>query len=158
MIVMIMVHNDLRKKPEALTTALDASPGYSLRRAQLSTYREYDSFLAKFDIRPSQFAVLVLIRSNPGLRQSAVATALGIQKANFVAVIDRLEARRPTERRSLHGDRRSSALYLTRSGETLCERLQAAHAKLEAKLASRLGIRGRKQFLEILHEFASLEP
>src|SRR3954466_9433279 len=129
MIVMIMVRNHVTKTPEKTiaTAALDGSLGYSLRRAQLSTYREYDSFMARFDIRPAQFAVLTLIRSNPGSSQSAVSTALGIQKANFVAVIDRLESRGLTERRKLRGDRRSSALYLTRSGELFCEKLEAAH-------------------------------
>ena len=159
MIIMIMVHNHLPKAPETIATAaLDGSLGYSLRRAQLSTYREYDLFMARFDIRPAQFAVLTLIRSNPGSSQSAISTALGIQKANFVAVIDRLESRGLTERRKLRGDRRSSALYLTRSGELFCEKLQAAHAKLEAHLASRLGVRRSRQFLKLLHEFASLEP
>src|ERR1022692_4943050 len=107
MIIMIMVHNHLPIAPETIATvALDSSLGYSLRRAQLSTYREYDSFMAKFDIRPSQFAVLALIRSNPGSSQSAISTALGIQNANFVAVVDRLESRGLTERRKLRGDRR----------------------------------------------------
>jgi DNA-binding MarR family transcriptional regulator len=54
--------------------------------------------MSPFDIRPSQFAVLVLIRSNPGLIQSAICTALGIQKTNFVALLDKLEARGITER------------------------------------------------------------
>jgi len=159
MIILIMVHNHLPKAAEMIATAaLDGSLGYSLRRAQLSTYREYDSFMARFDIRPSQFAVLTLIRSNPGSSQSAISTALGIQKANFVAVIDRLKSRGLTERRKLRGDRRSSALYLTRRGELFCEKLQAAHAKLEAHLASRLGVRRSRQFLKLLREFASLEP
>ena len=159
MIIMIMVHNHLPEGPEMIaTTALDGSLGYSLRRAQLSTYREYDSFMARFDIRPSQFAVLTLIRSNPGSSQSAISTALGIQKANFVAVIARLKSRGLTERRKLRGDGRSSALYLTRSGELFCEKLQAAHAKMEAHLASRLGVRRSRQFLKLLREFASPEP
>jgi DNA-binding MarR family transcriptional regulator len=156
---MIMVHNHLPKASREIATAtLDVSLGYSLRRAQLSTYREYDSFMARFVIRPSQFAVLTLIRANPGSSQSSISAALGIQKANFVDVIDRLESRGPTERRKLRGDRPSSALYLTRSGELFCEKLQAAHAKLEARLAFRLGVRRTRQFLRLLHEFASLEP
>ena len=156
---MIMDHNYPPKGRRTIATAaLYTSLGYSLRRAQLSTYREYDSFMARFDIRPSQFAVLSLIESNPGSSQSAISTALGIQKANFVAVIDRLESRGLTERRKLRGDRRSSALYLTRSGELFCNKLQAAHAKLEAQLTSRLGVRRSRRFLKLLHKFASLEP
>ncbi len=140
---------------ETLGTAeLDVSLGYSLRRAQLSTYLEYDSVMAKFEIRPSQYAVIVLIRSNPGASQSAISGALGIQKANFVAVLDRLEARGLIERRKLRTDKRASALYLTRTGEAFCEKLQAAHADLESRLAERLGVRRSRQFLKMLHEFA----
>jgi DNA-binding MarR family transcriptional regulator len=137
------------------TTSLDASLGYSLRRAQLSTYRDFGLFMDKFSIRPSQFAALVLIRSNPGLTQAAVSIALGIQKANFVAVLDRLEERRLTERRKVGGDRRSSALYLTREGEVFVKKMEAGHAALEAKLTSRLGERRSEQLLALLHEFSA---
>jgi DNA-binding MarR family transcriptional regulator len=137
------------------TTALDCSIGYSLRRAQLSTYPAFASLIDKFDIRPSQYAVLVLIRENPGLSQSAVSLTLGIQKANFVAVMDRLEERGLTERRKVGGDRRSSALFLTRTGETFIRKLENRHAQLEQDLASRLGVRRSRQFLQMLHEFAS---
>lgn len=149
-----------RQNPEmpAVTAALDISIGYSLRRAQMSTYQEYDSSMAKFNIRPSQYAVLVLIRANPGLSQSAVSATLGIQKANFVAVIDRLESRGLTERRKLRGDRRSSALHLTEKGERFCGKLEASHAELEARLSSRLGPRRTAQFLKMLHDFSLREP
>lgn len=142
-------------KPAAVlkTDALEGSLGYTLRRAQLSTYREFDESMAKFDIRPSQYAVLVLIRSNPGVSQSAVGAALGIQKTNFVGVIDRLEKRGLTERRKTPGDRRSSALYLTRAGERFCERMEAAHAVHEERLAERLGPKRTKQFMELLYDF-----
>jgi hypothetical protein len=119
---MIMVHNHLPKAQETIATAaLDGSLGYSLRRAQLSTYREYDSFMARFDIRPSQFAVLTLIRSNPGSPQSAISTALGIQKANFVSVIDRLESRGPD--RTAQAPRRSSIVGFVPGAQrrTVCE-------------------------------------
>ena len=114
------VVKEKRAKIIPTTNSLDSSLGYSLRRAQLSTYRDFTSFMDKLEVRPSQFAVLVLIRSNPGLTQAAVSETLGIQKANFVALLDRLEERGLAERRKVGGDRRSSALYLTR-GRSLCQ-------------------------------------
>ena len=137
------------------TAALDCSVAYSLRRAQLSTYQDFLLAMEKYDIRPSQYAVLVLIRSNPGLTQSAVSVTLGIQKANFVSVMDRLEERGFTERRKVSGDRRSSAIFLTRAGEVFVKKLEASHAQLEAKLALRLGTRRNQQLLDMLHEFAT---
>lgn len=109
----------------------------------------------KFDIKPSQYAVLVLVRANAGVTQSALSLALGIQKANFVSVIDRLEERGLIERRKVDGDRRSSALYLTRAGEVFVRKIVAAHSQHDAKLALRLGARRTRLMLQLLHEFTS---
>lgn len=142
-----------RSKTKLDISSLDVSLGYSLRRAQLSTFEGFLESAGKFDVRPSQYAVLVLIRSNPGLTQSAVSDALGIQKANFVALLDKLEARGLTERRRSGGDRRSSALHLTVEGEAFVKKLEAAHRAGEKKLAMRLGKVRSAQMLEMLHEF-----
>jgi len=136
------------------TDALDKSLGYSLRRAQYSTYDSFSLAMEPFDIRPSQFAVLVLIRSNPGLTQSAICSALGIQKTNFVALLDKLETRDLTVRRKVGGDRRSSALHLTPAGEDFVAAMEAAHDQMERKLSKRLGAKRTRELLAMLHEFA----
>ena len=148
------VKKPARTPPQVKTIALDKSLGYSLRRAQFSTYGAFTEAMEKFDIRPSQFTVLVLIRTNPGLTQSAICTELGIQKTNFVALLDKLEARGLTERRKTGGDRRSSALYLTPEGEVAVVAMQAAHDAMEKKLAERLGSKRTRALLDMLHEFA----
>ena len=138
--------------------ALDKSVGYSLRRAQLSTYDLFSAAMEAFDVRPSQFAVLVLIRSNPGLTQSSICSALGIQKTNFVSLLDKLEDRGLTIRRKVGGDRRSSALHLTPVGETFVAAMEAAHDSMEKKLAKRLGATGTRELVATLHEFATRGP
>jgi DNA-binding MarR family transcriptional regulator len=137
------------------TDALDNSVGYTLRRAQLSTYELFSSTMDAFDVRPSQFAVLVLIRSNPGLTQSSICSALGIQKTNFVALLDKLEDRGLTVRRKVGGDRRSSALHLTPAGETFVAEMEAAHDAMEKKLSKRLGAAQTRDLLVALNEFAT---
>lgn len=148
--------------PKTRTTvnldALNKSLGYSLRRAQLSTYDLFSSAMTPFDVRPSQFAVLVLIRSNPGLTQSSICTALGIQKTNFVALLDKLEDRGLTVRRKVGGDRRSSALHLTPEGETFVATMEAAHDAMEKKLAKRLGVVATRDLLATLNQFAAKGP
>ncbi len=134
--------------------ALSSSIGFSLRRAQLSTFLEFTAAMEKHDIRPSQFAVLVLIRSNPGLKQTAISKALGIQKANFVALLDRLEKRGLTERRKVGGDRRSFALHLTRAGEISVAKMEAAHSAFERRLTERLGPTRSKLLLQLLNDFS----
>ena len=120
----------------------------------MSTFQEFTAAMEKQGIRPSQFAVLVLIRSNPGLKQTAISKALGIQKANFVALLDRLEKRGLTERRTVGGDRRSFALHLTRAGETFVAKMEAAHSAFECRLTERLGPARSRQLLQLLNDFA----
>src|SRR5690242_2192559 len=83
------------------TTTLDRSLGYSLRRAQMSTFAEFTRFMSSFDVRPSQFSVLILVRDNPGLRQASVSKALDIQKTNLVPLLDGLQKRGLLERRTV---------------------------------------------------------
>jgi DNA-binding MarR family transcriptional regulator len=147
------------RTPVMLTTdVLDNSLGYTLRRAQLSTFQEFTEYMASYDVRPAQFAVLVLIRANPGMTQSAIGGFLGIQKANFVNLLDRLADRGLTERRQVGGDRRSSALHLTKTGEAFVRKIEAAHETLEMRLSERLGERKSQQLLKLLREFCSKAP
>ena len=137
---------------------LEQSLGYTLRRAQLSIYQEFTVAMSSLEIRPSQYAVLSLIQANPGLTQSAICGILGIQKANFVALLDRLVERGLAERRKVSGDRRSSALYLTLEGKTFVRRMITAHRKLEKSLASRLGETKSRLLLSLLREFCDNAP
>src|SRR5262245_729401 len=93
--------------------------GYVLRRAQLAVFDEVIASFTELELRPAQFSVLVLLGHSPGLKQSDVANALGIQRANFVVLFDGLERRGLAKRSSAIHDRRSYALYLTESGEKI---------------------------------------
>jgi DNA-binding MarR family transcriptional regulator len=141
-------------KKSLSTAALDSSLAYSLRRAQLSTYGGFLDAMLELDIRPAQYAVLVLIRTNPGCTQSSVSEALSIQKANFVALLDKLEKRGFTERRRVPGDRRSSALFLTPAGEAHLKRAEKAHATFEKNLTKRLGNASSTRLIQLLHKFS----
>jgi DNA-binding MarR family transcriptional regulator len=137
------------------TGDLYSSLGFSLRRAQFSTYKDFGRLLLEpLEVRPSQFAVLVLIGANPGFSQSAISSTLGIQRANFVPLLDELESRGLIERRRSSKDRRSFALYLTKKGKAFTKHIQAAHTKLEGLLVKRLGERDSKLLLTLLNRFA----
>ena len=148
----------LRAAAKLKAAPLEKSIGYSLRRAQFSTYDAFTLAMKPFEIRPSQFTVLVLIGSNPGLTQSSICSALGIQKTNFVALLDKLEARGLSERRKAGSDRRASALHLTEAGKIFVAKMEAAHDAMERKLAQRLGPKRTREFLAVLHEFAGKAP
>jgi DNA-binding MarR family transcriptional regulator len=134
---------------------VDISPlagkvGYALRRAQLSVFDEIITAFTELDLRPAQYSVLVLLEHAPGLKQSDVAGALGIQRANFVALFDGLERRGLARRSPTPNDRRSYALYLTDAGREVLARAARIEAEHEVQLDVRLGSGGRQQLLKLL--------
>ena len=78
---------------------LSRMAGYALRRAQIAVFEDFITSLAEVNLRPAQFSVLLVLDQAPGSTQSAVAAALGIQRANFVSMLDAL-ARRAASQRS----------------------------------------------------------
>ncbi len=131
--------------------------GYMLRRAQMLAYADFIAALAELNLSPGQFGVLTVIDTNPGLRQSQVCEALGIQKTNFVAVLNEFEQRGLAVRRPAAGDRRSYALYLTPAGQSLLRRARAAQVRHETHLVRRIGPLGREQLLDLLQKLTAAE-
>jgi len=139
-----------RRDPAVDLGPLPGLIGYALRRAQLAVFHDFIRTLAAVDIRPAQFSVLLVIEANPGLKQSEVSAALGIQRTNFVALLDELERRGLARREPAAGDRRSHALHLTDDGEALLRRMKALQERHERRLVERLGEAGRRQLLALL--------
>jgi DNA-binding MarR family transcriptional regulator len=93
--------------------------GYNLRRAQANALQSLQALMAPHDITPGQFGALYLVYQNPGLSQSDLGAALGIDRSSMVAVIDRLESRGLVVRAPSPVDRRSYALRLSEAGDRL---------------------------------------
>jgi len=136
---------------------LDNLLGYRLRRAQLSVFQDFLVAMKDFDLRPAQFSVLAIIDANPGLKQSRVSEALGINRANFVALLDELEQRKLARRAPAPGDRRSNALFLTPKGEAF---LKDAYRHLltqhEKRVETVLGSADKQQLLGLLEKLTTL--
>jgi DNA-binding MarR family transcriptional regulator len=126
--------------------------GYALRRAQMAAVAEFLEAFKEVDLRPTQFAVLTIIHENPGVRQTEVCEALGIQKANFVPLLNELQRRGLALRKSVAGDRRSLALHLTPQGQSILQRARVIHDAYENRFIARLGRRGRDQLLTLLNK------
>lgn len=154
-----------KREDAGITAAVDVGPlpgliGYALRRAQMAVSRDLAQAFAALGIRPSQYAVLVVLARNPGLRSAQVAAALGIRRANFVVLLDGLEARGLVERGRARDDRRASALALTAAGEAMLAQLEPLVAAHEAKVEGCLGRDGRTQLMGLLHRIgeAAFDP
>ena len=77
-------------------------------------------FFERWDLSPSQFNVLNLLRLNrTGLSQSDLSRQLIMHRSNLTGLVDRLEKRRLVARREVRADRRAYRVVLTRSGTRL---------------------------------------
>src|SRR5687768_16275743 len=65
--------------------------GYQLRLAQLAVFRDFDRATADLGLTPGRFGMLVLIEANPGVTQSELARAVGLDRSTMVALLDQLE-------------------------------------------------------------------
>jgi len=107
--------------------------GYQLRRAQLAVFQNFAEVVGASELTPGQFGVLAVIDANPGLSQTQLGGALGIDRSTVVAVIDRLEQRRLVLRHASPHDRRSHALHLSAEGKaTLTRLIERVHVHEQA--------------------------
>lgn len=85
-----------------------------------------------------QCDVLTTLTEREGVSQQELAERLYVTKGNISGLIDRLEAASLVERRSIAGDKRSHAIYLTPTGRSLAERGIAVQRGFVAETLGRL--------------------
>ena len=77
-------------------------------------------FFGRWDLSPSQFNVLNLLRLNPaGLSQTDLSRQLIMHRSNVTGLVDRLERRGLVERQDVAADRRAYRVTLTTAGAAL---------------------------------------
>jgi DNA-binding MarR family transcriptional regulator len=137
-------------------SALNEIVGYPLRRAQIAVFEDFNRRFHSLGLSPAQYSALVVIGDNPGRKQSEIAGGLGIQRPNFVAMMDELERRGLAERLRSDVDRRSHALVLTKAGGELIARARLAQAEQEAAIGRLLGPEERKTLVALLRRLAKI--
>ncbi len=133
---------------------LNRSLGYQLRRAQTRDYAHFMLELADYSLTPGQLGLLLLIESNPGVSQTALARSVGIERSTLGEFIDRFEGRSLVERRSSPTDRRSLNLYLTAGGREFLRSCMPAQEAHERWITGSLTARERATLLRLLSKVA----
>ena len=132
--------------------------GYQLRRAQLTVFQHFVGALGDRNVTPGQIGLLVLVSRNPGISQTALARAVGIERATLGEAIDRLRKRRLLRREPAPKDRRSYALHLSAIGEKFLEELVPRLLRHEDDVAARLSPKERKTLIALLRRLAEARP
>jgi len=128
--------------------------GYSLRRAQVRVFQDFEAEMQELGLTPGQLGALFLIEANRGLSQSELGAALGIDRSSVVPLIDRLQKRGWVRRAARASDRRAHALELAPAGVTLLARLMPRLEAHETRIAAGLLPGERKRLFELLAKMA----
>lgn len=128
--------------------------GYVLRRAQSAVFADFAATFAAADasLSPGEFGLLVLVARNPGLSQTALARALGIDRSTLVPILDRLQARGQLVRRRSATDGRTHALELTPAGTKALARFTTLVRGHEKRIASRLSTAETQTLIGLLEK------
>ena len=127
---------------------LPSFPGYALRRAANATAAELAGRLGDVGLRQSDVSVLILIEANPGTTASAIGRQLGIERANMVPLLKRLEDAGLIDRAPIDG--KSQGLDLTPHGRARLGKARAVVEAFEAELIARVPAAHRAHLLPAL--------
>lgn len=107
----------------------------SLRQAARAWRREADETLAQYGLSEATAWPLVRIaRLGEGIRQGALAEALGIEGPSLVRLLDHLCEAGLVRRAEDPQDRRAKTLDLTDQGRAMVERIEQALAERRAQV------------------------
>jgi DNA-binding MarR family transcriptional regulator len=101
---------------------LDDLFGYSVRRAQLAVFEDFErKITSKYGVSTQRYAALELIRCNPGISQTHLAEAMKTARPNVAVILKQLLKQHYIERLTAKDDNRRQELFLTRAGEQALE-------------------------------------
>jgi DNA-binding MarR family transcriptional regulator len=124
--------------------------GYNVRRAYLVVQTHFEAQMEKLDLRQADFAVLSMLRSNPGINQKALAEALAIAPPNLATLLDRLESSSLLVRQRSTDDKRIQLVSLTPQGVKLHTQALKAAQKADETALHQLSASEREQLKRLL--------
>jgi DNA-binding MarR family transcriptional regulator len=125
--------------------------GYNIKRTFNALHSDLVLTLRPYELRMITYTALVLIRDNPGLRQSQLADALAVERSNLVVIIDELERRELISRTPVLTDRRANALQVTLAGRRLCDKATAALQLHERSFLETVDQDAKETMLQVLN-------
>lgn len=124
--------------------------------AQIAVFRDFERSVGRLGVSPGRTGMLILIDANPGLAQSRLAEAIGLDRSTLVPILDQFEAAGLVERRP-GADRRSNGLWLTRDGKRRLARVRVKLAEHEARMLAPLAPRERVVLIDLLARIAQIK-
>ncbi len=133
-----------------LDTGLRDLIGYTMKRASTAVTADAARVLEPMGLRITTFSALSVICQAPGVRQTELAAALGIERSNSVAVIDKLEKSGWISRKRSAADRRAIALHPTPAGLQQQSQAHQALVAHEDRMFAGLTAEDRRTLVDLL--------
>jgi DNA-binding MarR family transcriptional regulator len=133
---------------------LETYIAFHLRLAQGASFRAFQRLAGIGGLRPGWFAVLMLIRENPGITPIALSRGSGRDKSTITPILRDLEREKLISRETVPGDRRSYALRLTPEGAARLAHLNACAAEHDRRLDAIVGDR-KTELLALLRRIVA---
>jgi MarR family transcriptional regulator, organic hydroperoxide resistance regulator len=143
------------KKPLNLRV-LKETPGFMLRLLQLQFFEAFYTHFAEIGVTPATYAILVMVRDNPGVGASDIATALRLQLPNLIKLLNELETSGLLKRVRSKTDGRAVELVLTAKGEKLAEQALKMTKPYHQMMLSSLDEVEQRRFIETLNKLMPL--
>jgi MarR family 2-MHQ and catechol resistance regulon transcriptional repressor len=136
-----------------------ASPRYRALLQLLQTadiiWNASQAFFAHWNLGPSQFNVLNLLRLHPrGLSQTELSRELIMHRSNLTGLVDRLEKRGLVQRQDVAADRRAYRVVLTHAGTRMLNEILPRYYADAERLCERLSSRRANQLIAELQQVA----
>jgi len=143
------------KKPLNLR-ALQNTPGFMIRLVQLKFFEGFYEHFAEMGVTPASFAILALIRDNPGIPPSTVASLLRLRLPNLIKMLNELESSGIIKRNRSKADRRAVELALTPKGAKLIQEAAKVSEPYERRMLAPLSEAEQGVLIEMLNRILPL--
>jgi DNA-binding MarR family transcriptional regulator len=136
--------------------ALQQTPGFLLRMAQLKFFEGFYEHFAESGITPATYAILVLIRDNPSILPSTLAGGLRLRLPNLIKLLNELESTSLIQRKRSKADRRAVELLLTAKGQRLIQEAAKMAKPYERLMLAALSQAEQDRLIEFLNRIVPL--
>lgn len=134
---------------------LKTSPGHLLRRAQQFAHDLYSKEVGASGPTPRQYEVLHVVASNPGLSQTDLVNATGIDRSTLADMIARMIKKGLLSRSRTKEDARANAVGITAAGKKMLTAANAKVAKAEEAALAVLPKTQQAAFMKALSAYAA---
>jgi len=142
-------------KSDRASSVLDQSPSHLMHRALQLALDIYSDTLGPDGLTQRQFAVLDAVEAQPGLTQSDLVKATGIDRSTLADLVARMTTKGLLERERSTLDARAMAVRLSDMGRAALTQARPLVAAVDKRILSLLPKNKRDGFMDLLAGLAA---